>query len=202
MSSERALTQLPMLDVRAERCDAAANRVRILEVTRQLLRQEGLAGASIDRIAAEAGVGKGTVFRRFGDRAGLTAALLDEHMRAFQDAFLSGPPPLGPGAPAHERLEAFVDGLLALLDEDLEIALAAEDAAPGAGGVVAGALALHVRTLIGQINPHLNAPLLADLLLGTLSPAVILRARAHGADLSAQQSAARALLRGLTPDAE
>jgi AcrR family transcriptional regulator len=191
-----------MLDVPAERCDAAANRARILEATRELLRQGGLAGASIDRIAAAAGVGKGTVFRRFGDRAGLTAALLDEHMRAFQDAFLSGPPPLGPGAPAHERLEAFVDELLALLDEDLEIALAAEDAAPAAGGVVAGALALHVRTLISQINPHLDAPLVADLLLGTLSPAVILRARARGAGLSAQQSAARALLRGLTPSAD
>jgi AcrR family transcriptional regulator len=199
MSSERSIRQLPMVDVRAERCDAAANRARILEVAGKLLREEGLAGVSIDRIAMEAGVGKGTVFRRFGDRAGLTAALLDEHMRAFQNSFLSGPPPLGPGAPAPARLEAFVDGLLALLDEDLEIAVAAEHAAPGAGGVVAGALALHVRTLISQIDPNLDAALLADLLLGTLSPPVIARARAHGG-LVAQQAAARALLRGLTPD--
>jgi AcrR family transcriptional regulator len=187
-----------MADMRAERCDAAANRARILDAARQLLRNEGLAATSIDRIAAEARVGKGTVFRRFGDRAGLTAALLDEHMRAFQDAFLSGPPPLGPGAPARERLEAFVDGLLALLDEDFEIALAAADAAPATGALVAGALALHLRTVISQIDPRLNAPVIADLLLGSISPPVIARARARGADLQAQQAAARALLRGIT----
>jgi AcrR family transcriptional regulator len=190
-----------MADVRAERCDAAANRARILDATRQLLRSEGLAATSIDRIAAHAGVGKGTVFRRFGDRAGLTAALLDEHMRAFQDAFLSGPPPLGPGAPADERLEAFIDGLLALLDEDFEIAFAAEEAAAGSGGVVASALALHVRSLISQINPRLDATLVADLLLGSIAPPVIARARARGTDLPAQQAAARALLRGLTHNA-
>src|ERR1700688_2722236 len=197
MSSERSVRQLPMVDVRAERCDAAANRARILEVADRLLREEGLAATSIDRIAAAAGVGKGTVFRRFGDRAGLTTALLDEHMRAFQDAFLSGPPPLGPGAPASERLEAFIDALLALLDEDFEIALAAADAAPATGALVAGALALHVRTLISQIDPRLDAPLIADLLLGAISPPVIARARARGADLAAQQAAARALVRGL-----
>jgi AcrR family transcriptional regulator len=183
---------------RVERCDAAANRARILHAARELLRSEGLAATSLDRIAAKAGVGKGTVFRRFGDRAGLTAALLDEHMRAFQDAFLTGPPPLGPGAPANERLEAFIDGLLALLDEDFEIALAAADAAPGTGALVAGALALHLQTLIRHIDPGLDAPLLADLLLGALSPPVIARARARGADLAAQQRAARDLLRGLT----
>jgi AcrR family transcriptional regulator len=187
-----------MADEHVERCDAAANRARILDVARQLLRTEGLAATSIDRIAAAAGVGKGTVFRRFGDRAGLTAALLDEHMRAFQDAFLRGPPPLGPGAPPRERLGAFVDGLLALLDEDFEIALAAADAAPATGALVAGALALHLRTLISHIDPRLDAPLVADLLLGAISPPVIARARARGADLHAQQTAARALLRGLT----
>ena len=91
-------------------------------------------------------------------------------MRAFQDAFLSGPPPLGPGAPACDRLEAFIDGLLALLDEDFEIALAAADAAPATGALVAGALALHLRTLISQSDPRLDAPLIADLLLGASPP--------------------------------
>jgi AcrR family transcriptional regulator len=53
----------------------------------------------MDAVAAEAGVGKGTLFRRFGDRAGLAVALLDERERDLQAAVLSGPPPLGPGAP-------------------------------------------------------------------------------------------------------
>lgn len=182
----------------AERSDAAANRTRILEAARRLLRDEGLAGVSIDRIAAEACVGKGTIFRRFGDRAGLTEALLDGNMRAFQAAFLRGPPPLGPGAPAADRLEAFFDAYLALLDEDLEIALAAEQSAPGAAGPVAGALRLHVRILVEAVDSTLDAAVVADLLLGTVAPAVIARLRAAGAGLAAQQGAVRALLRGIT----
>ena len=35
--------------------------------------------------------------------SGLFQALLDEHLRLFQDAFMFGPPPLGPGAPAEQR---------------------------------------------------------------------------------------------------
>lgn len=61
----------------------------------------------MDDIAAAAGVGKGTLFRRFGSRAGLMMVLLDEDERASQQAFLFGPPPLGPDAPPLERLVAF-----------------------------------------------------------------------------------------------
>ena len=61
----------------------------------------------MDDIAAAAGVGKGTLFRRFGSRAGLMMVLLDEDEQASQQAFLFGPPPLGPGAPPLDRLLAF-----------------------------------------------------------------------------------------------
>ena len=53
----------------------------------------------MDQVAAAAGVGKGTLFRRFGDKSGLAAALLDARERVLQEAVLFGPPPLGPGAP-------------------------------------------------------------------------------------------------------
>lgn len=55
----------------------------------------------------EAGVGKGTLFRRFGDRDGLLVALLDETEGEFHEAYTCGPPPLGPGAPPADRLTAF-----------------------------------------------------------------------------------------------
>ncbi|MFJ6897245.1 hypothetical protein [Streptomyces hokutonensis] len=54
--------------------------------------------------AAGVGVGKGTLFRRFGDRDGLLLALLGEAEADFHEAHTSGPPPLGPGAPARHRL--------------------------------------------------------------------------------------------------
>ena len=61
----------------------------------------------MDDIAAAAGVGKGTLFRRFGSRAGLMIVLLDEDETRQQQAFLFGPPPLGPGAPPLDRLLAY-----------------------------------------------------------------------------------------------
>ena len=61
-----------------ERGDAARNRLLLLDAARTLIAERGADNVSIDDIAAAAGVGKGTVFRRFGSRAGLMMVLLDE----------------------------------------------------------------------------------------------------------------------------
>ncbi|OBK74047.1 TetR/AcrR family transcriptional regulator [Mycobacterium sp. 1274761.0] len=90
-----------------ERGDAARNRALLLDAARTLIAERGADAVSMDDIAAAAGVGKGTVFRRFGSRAGLMMVLLDEDEKASQHAFLFGPPPLGPDAPPLERLLAF-----------------------------------------------------------------------------------------------
>ena len=69
---------LPVVgEPRPERADARRNRLRVLEAADRLFTEHGVKNVSLDAIAAEAGVGKGTVFRRFGDRAGLAVALLD-----------------------------------------------------------------------------------------------------------------------------
>jgi AcrR family transcriptional regulator len=86
----------------------------------------------MDQIAAAAGVGKGTLFRRFGDKAGLAVALLDARERALQEAILHGPPPLGPGAPAAKRLTAFLDAYLDYLLQQLDLVRMSETATPGA----------------------------------------------------------------------
>lgn len=98
--------ELPV-SVPHERGDAARNRLLLLDAARTLIAQRGAEAVSMDDIAATAGVGKGTLFRRFGSRAGLMMVLLDEDERAIQQAFLFGPPPLGPDAPPLERLTAF-----------------------------------------------------------------------------------------------
>jgi AcrR family transcriptional regulator len=193
-----AAKKLPMAGAPRERADAAANRVRILEAARRVLAERGAEGASIDAVASEAGVGKGTVFRRFGDRSGLFQALSDEHLRAFQDAFIAGPPPLGPGAPPGERLAAFLDGLLDLYDSHLELTLALEKdrwRAPIEGYVT---LSMQLESLLEQISPRLDAPITAQLLLSALNVNLIsyLR-REQSVSLEAIKAAVRPLIAGL-----
>ena len=72
-----------------------------------MITERGADAVTTDDIAVAAGVGKGTLFRRFGSRAGLMIVLLDEDEKVQQQAFLFGPPPLGPGAPPLERLIAY-----------------------------------------------------------------------------------------------
>src|SRR4029077_13673359 len=107
-----------------ERADAARNRRRILEAAERLFAEKGVSCTSMDAIAAEAGVGKGTLFRRFGDRASLVRAVIGDRERLFQDELIRGAAPLGPGAPPCERLIAFGAGMLDLLEEHADLLLA------------------------------------------------------------------------------
>jgi AcrR family transcriptional regulator len=115
-----------------ERADAARNRAAILDAAARLFAEHGVEAVSMDQVAAAAGVGKGTLFRRFGDKAGLASALLDARERVLQEAVLSGPPPLGPGAPDAERLAAFADAYLDYAIEFLPLLRMSETASPGA----------------------------------------------------------------------
>ena len=90
-----------------ERADAARNRRRLLVTAREMLAAQGADKLTMDALAERAGLGKGTVFRRFGTRAGIFQALLDDDERDFQEQVLSGAPPLGPGAPPLDRLIAY-----------------------------------------------------------------------------------------------
>ena len=115
-----------------ERVDAARNRAAVLEAAARLFAEHGVEGGSMDQVAAAAGVGKGTLFRRFGDKAGLAVALLDARERVLQEAILHGPPPLGLGAAAGERLAAFLDAYVDYLLEHLDLVRMSETAVPGA----------------------------------------------------------------------
>jgi AcrR family transcriptional regulator len=108
MGAADGLTGLPVTDsAPPERGDAARNRLLLLDAARRLIADRGADAVTMDDVATAAGVGKGTLFRRFGSRAGLMMVLLDEDERASQQAFLFGPGPLGPDAPPLERLLAF-----------------------------------------------------------------------------------------------
>jgi AcrR family transcriptional regulator len=190
--------ELPLAKARPERVDATANRQRILAAARHLVAEHGPAALSMDAVAAAAGVGKGTVFRRFGDRAGLTEALVSDYMRDFQDAFLSGRPPLGPGAPPADRLEAFLLALIELQHRHLPLALVAESepVRPPMGAY--GPLLLHTRALVAELRPELDADVIATMLLGAVAPPVLRRVPHHcDEDQATIAHSLRALLRGL-----
>ncbi|MGW0480437.1 TetR/AcrR family transcriptional regulator [Nonomuraea sp. NPDC003214] len=173
-----------------ERADAARNREKVLAAAAKLFREQGVENVSMDAVAAEAGVGKGTVFRRFGDRSGLAVALLDERERELQQRVISGPPPLGPGAPAADRLAAFADAYLDYLAGHLDLVRMSETAGPGARYRI-GAYRFwhrHVAILLGQARPGCDADALAHALLAPLGAETVTAVRAEVGDDRVRQA--------------
>lgn len=156
------------------RADAARNRARLLEAAARLVTERGADGLTMEAVAAAARVGKGTVFRRFGDRTGLLSALLDHSEKKFQAAFLAGPPPLGPGAPPAERLRAFGLTLLRRTADELELQLAAEPCADRRfTSPPRRVLIHHVSLLLREAVPEADCELLAHTLMAPLDPALV-----------------------------
>jgi AcrR family transcriptional regulator len=159
--------QLPLAGQRPERADAAKNRQSILDAARRLIAKNGVRQVTLAGVAAEAGVGRATLFRRFPDRGALLLALLDEHERALQDEILSGRPPLGPGASPSKGLMAFAKALFELTQEHRELLLGSETTNPLAR-MHTGAYAvwhLHLAALLAELRPDADADVLADLIL-------------------------------------
>ncbi|GAA0473499.1 helix-turn-helix domain-containing protein [Streptomyces olivaceiscleroticus] len=166
-----------MTEVRRERADAARNRRAILAATERLLAEHPPEQVSMERIAAAAGVGKGTVFHRFGSRAGLMRELMLERAHALRESVTDGPPPLGPGAPPGQRLLAFLDAVVDVVgrNKGLLAALGQAAAAPRdpqkdsrEQHSVYGFWHGHISALIAEERPDLDAELLAHILLGAL----------------------------------
>jgi AcrR family transcriptional regulator len=194
---------LPLFEPeRHERADAARNRNAILCAAQRLVTQRGADDITMDEVACAAGVGKGTLFRRFGDRAGLLRALLDEREAAFQEDFIRGAPPLGPGVPARERLVAFGHRLLEEIEIQGELLLAAETGTPGERLLhsVYAAHRAHVAALLRDAAPASDTDYTADVLLGALTAEVVLyQRRALGMPLQRLKDGWLALLDRLAP---
>ena len=110
----------------ALRADAARNRRRVLDAAERLFASTDARQVTMEDIARAAGVGRATIYRRFPTPAAVALELLDEHERRLQEAIMRGEPPLGPGAPPAERLAAFFEAMIGLLDDHLHLALGAE----------------------------------------------------------------------------
>jgi AcrR family transcriptional regulator len=141
---------------REERADAARNRAHLIEVARQMVAELGAGKVTMDGLAERAGLGKGTVFRRFRTRAGIFHALLDEEETRFQQQLMSGPPPLGPGAPAVERLVAFGRARLEFLLEHTTLARSSLDPGQPIHRNDSPSL-FHVQMLLSEASPDAAA---------------------------------------------
>jgi AcrR family transcriptional regulator len=146
---------LPWAGAPVERADAARNRRRLLATAREMLAEQGADTLTMDGLAERSGLGKGTVFRRFGSRAGIFQALLDDEERAFQERVRSGPPPLGPGAAPLDRLIAYGRARTGFLVAHREIARAALDGSrPVPAGSHTPLTRAHLRVLLGHMDLH------------------------------------------------
>jgi AcrR family transcriptional regulator len=193
-------TSLPIAGERRERADAARNRERVLAAARELFAERGVERVTMEEVARRAGVAKGTVFHRFGDRTGLALALLDEHKRAVQDEVVHGEPPLGPGAPPLERLLALLDALIDLLERHGDLLYAAETGKAGAR-YATGAYAAwhqHVAVLLRELGVDGDPEVLADAVLAPLAAELYTHLRrGRGLDAEQVRDAVHGLVRGL-----
>jgi AcrR family transcriptional regulator len=158
---------------RQQRADALRNRELILAAARDVVRERGAAGLRVAEVAEAAGVGAGSIYRAVGSRSGLLLALLDSDERDLQERMMRGAPPLGPGAPAAERLEAFVRELHALVlrRRDLIVAIDDTSALAQVRSPVHAGWAVHLRMLLADVRPDGDPAVLAELVLAVVSAA-------------------------------
>ena len=113
---------------RHERRDAAEHRQRILEVARHLFAEQGVEAVSMHQIARAAGIGQGTLYRRYANKGELCMDLLLEHYERFAEeiaALLAK----ASTSPALERLESVLAKMVLFLEEQGAMTM---------GGLVAG----------------------------------------------------------------
>jgi AcrR family transcriptional regulator len=191
-----------MSEGRRERADAARNRRAILAATERLLARHRPQDISMEQVAAAAGVGKGTIFHRFGNRMGLMYALIVERAQALEEAVTNGPPPLGAGAPDRDRLLAFLDAIVEVVSRNKSLLAELAHSAGGPESVTAGGPESataggresamertteergkhpvyrfwhsHISALIAAQRPDTDADMIAHIMLGALHSEPIL----------------------------
>ncbi|MFG2003833.1 TetR/AcrR family transcriptional regulator [Spirillospora sp. NPDC048911] len=162
-----------------ERADAARNRAKVLAAAAGLFADRDPREVTMDDIAKAAGVGRGTLYRRYPDTASIARALLDEHERELQERLLRGEPPLGPGAPPAERLAAFYAAMVELLETHAPLVLGAESGRLRYSTGAYGFWSAHVRTLVAEAGIA-EPEALVDVLLAPLASESYLHQREQG----------------------
>lgn len=155
------------------RKDAERNRAAILATAARLIAERGPDGFSMDDVATAAGVGKGTVFRRFGDRDSLVRAVVDETSEAWRaesERLLAAA-----DVPADERVITFVGTLFDHVIGALPLVAALERVTTRSIACDTNSTLTHQRlaALITRVRPAADAEFLAHALLAQLRADVL-----------------------------
>jgi AcrR family transcriptional regulator len=174
----KGLVVLGQPEARKERADAQQNRARILDAARKLMKKRALDQLCMDELAALAGVGKGTLYRRFEDKQALLLALLDDDERILQEDIRAS---YKKGAP-REALLGLLDKLYAFHLEHAPVLAAAEASARGMARFESppyqwrhSIIAEHL-VWANVVDNGAAADHLADCLLATMSGELLTRA--------------------------
>ena len=185
---------------RQERADATANRLLILNTAESLFNEQGVEAVTMADIAQAAGVGKGTLYRRFANKPELCLALMDEQMVAFQNGTLAGLRELATSdIPAKEQLDFFLDALVHFTDSHLPLICEVQRAGLFSGGpehesphiwqhmTIKGLLNTAGRA--GEVSPEVDVEYTADALLAPLR-ATLFRFQREGRGYSLERISA------------
>jgi AcrR family transcriptional regulator len=131
------------------RMTGSQRREQLLDVGRAVFAERGFEGASIEEIAARAGVSKPVVYEHFGGKEGIYAVVVDREIASLLDAVLASLHARHPRA----LLEQGVLGLLRYIEANTDgfRILARDSPAPSVGGNFASLLT----DVVGRLEPIL-----------------------------------------------
>ncbi|MCB8989674.1 MAG: TetR/AcrR family transcriptional regulator [Ardenticatenaceae bacterium] len=166
-------------DEKVERRDAAANRTLILQTAVALFDEHGVSDVNMADIAQAAGVGKGTLYRRFNNKGDLCLALLDTQMSEFQETMLAQMRQMtADGETYMAQLGMFLDALvhftavhqplLCEIQREGLFLLSATLSLPHFWQYMTVSGLLQAATTAGEISPELDIAYIADALLAPL----------------------------------
>jgi AcrR family transcriptional regulator len=176
----RELQVLGQPEVPRERADALRNRTRILEAARAMLKRIPPDALCMDALCAAAGVGKGTLYRRFVDKAALLRALLDEDERALQEDVRLSFSASARGAEARRQLLVLLEKLHAFVMDHAELLGAAEASGKPAVILESPPYAWRRSVIAALLErsdvPPAKASYFADMLMASMAGEIVMRA--------------------------
>lgn len=200
---------------RLRRADAIANRERILKTAETLFARHGVAAVNMAEIAQEAGVGKGTLYRRFANKAELCLALMDTQMSAFQNRMLEEMRQLtAENVPRLAQLDHFLDALVHFTDahapllcevqrEGLLQQEGSDLQRPHFWQYMTISGLLQAAEAGGELPPRLDIDYLADAILAPLNANIFrFQREARGFSLARISAGLRSLVNGLRHSAD